>query len=145
MSPLEGFSKFVEVIHEKGCEFVNCTHDKLVHSAANAANKADATIVFIGINLDIEAEWIDRNDILLPGYQTYLLNKVAEASKGPVIVVIMSAGPIDISVAKIHPKVSAILWAGYPGEQGGRAIADVVFGNYNPGNDSQFLFFFLLN
>ncbi|OMP12651.1 hypothetical protein COLO4_02915 [Corchorus olitorius] len=133
VSPLKGFSKFGKVIHEKGCEFVNCTDTKLVSSAANAAKKADATILFMGINLDIEAEWVDRTDILLPNYQTHLVNAVADAANGPVILVIMSAGPIDISFAKINPKIGSIIWAGYPGEQGGRAIADVVFGNYNPG------------
>lgn len=50
----------------------------------------------------------------------------------------MSGGGLDISFAKKSDKVQAILWAGYPGEEGGRAIADVVFGKYNPGSGQFF-------
>ncbi|KAJ0045698.1 hypothetical protein Pint_04152 [Pistacia integerrima] len=67
------------------------------------------------------------------GYQTELINQVAQVSKGPVILVIMSAGGVDISFAKNNTNIKAILWAGYPGQDGGQAIADVVFGKYNPG------------
>ncbi|KAK7817972.1 putative beta-D-xylosidase [Quercus suber] len=45
----------------------------------------------------------------------------------------MSAGGVDISFAKNNPKIHAILWSGYPGEEGGQAIADIIFGKYNPG------------
>lgn len=56
-------------------------------------------------------------------------------SKGPVFLLIMSAGGVDISFAKKNKnsKINSILWAGYPGEEGGHAIAYVVFGQYNPG------------
>ncbi|WJZ86831.1 hypothetical protein VitviT2T_006250 [Vitis vinifera] len=42
-------------------------------------------------------------------------------------------GPIDISFARDNPGIEPILWAGFPGEEGGNAIADVVYGKYNPG------------
>jgi beta-D-xylosidase 4 len=46
----------------------------------------------------------------------------------------MSAGGVDISFAKSNGDIKSILWVGYPGEEGGNAIADVIFGKYNPGN-----------
>jgi hypothetical protein len=45
----------------------------------------------------------------------------------------MSGGPIDVAFAQNDPRISAILWAGYPGQAGGAAIADILFGTYNPG------------
>jgi hypothetical protein len=55
------------------------------------------------------------------------------ASKGPTILVLMCGGPVDVTFAKNDPKISAILWVGYPGQAGGTAIADVIFGTTNPG------------
>ncbi|KAA8536487.1 hypothetical protein F0562_028965 [Nyssa sinensis] len=71
-------------------------------------------------------------DIHLPGQQQLLVTQVANASKGPVILVIMSGGGMDIQFAKDSDKITSILWVGYPGEAGGAAIADVIFGYYNP-------------
>ncbi|CAK7355190.1 unnamed protein product [Dovyalis caffra] len=62
----------------------------------------------------------------------YLLCMNHQAN-GPVILIVMSGGCKDISFAKNDDNIKAILWVGYPGEKGGRAIADVVFGKYNPG------------
>lgn len=60
------------------------------------------------------------------------MSEVANASRGPVILVIMSGGGMDVSFAKANDKITSILWVGYPGEAGGAAIADVIFGFYNP-------------
>ncbi|OMP00445.1 hypothetical protein COLO4_12684 [Corchorus olitorius] len=133
VSPIDAFSEYGTVDYEMGCGEVKCKNDSLIFEATKAAEKADATLIFVGLSLEIEAEWWDRKDLLLPGYQTQLVKAVSEAAKGPVILIVMTAGVLDISFAKNNPKISAILWTGYPGEQGGRAIADVVFGKYNPG------------
>lgn len=45
----------------------------------------------------------------------------------------MTAGPIDISFTKSVSNIGGILWVGYPGQTGGDAIAQVIFGDYNPG------------
>jgi hypothetical protein len=45
----------------------------------------------------------------------------------------MSGGPIDVSFAENDPKIGGIVWAGYPGQAGGAAISDVLFGTTNPG------------
>ena len=133
-TPLNGFSSYGSVSYAAGCSDVKCADGNLIGAAVDAAKTADATIIVAGIDLSIEAEGRDRLDILLPGKQTNLINQVADAAKGPVVLVIMSAGGVDISFAKSNPKIHALLWAGYPGAEGGQAIADVVFGKYNPGN-----------
>ncbi|XP_021595118.2 probable beta-D-xylosidase 5 [Manihot esculenta] len=132
VSPIDGFSRHADVDYKIGCD-VACKNESLIFPAMKAAKRAGAAIIVAGIDLSVEAESLDRDDLLLPGYQTQFINQVANAAKGPVILVIMSAGGIDISFAKSNSNIKAILWAGYPGQEGGRAIADVVFGKYNPG------------
>ncbi|KAK3130529.1 hypothetical protein QOZ80_6BG0494710 [Eleusine coracana subsp. coracana] len=97
------------------------------------SHRANWTIYFGGINLHIEKEGNDREDLLLPKNQTAEILRFAAASPNPIVLVLLSGGGIDISFAHNHPKIGAILWAGYPGGEGGHAIADVIFGRYNPG------------
>lgn len=87
----------------------------------------------MGLDQSIEAEALDRAGLLLPGRQQELVSKVSMASKGPTILVLMSGGPIDVAFAKNDPRIAAIIWAGYPGQAGGTAIADILFGTSNPG------------
>ncbi|CAN0888847.1 Probable beta-D-xylosidase 2 [Linum grandiflorum] len=133
-SPLQGISAYAKsTIHEQGCVDVACVDDKLFVSAIDAASHADATVLVMGLDQSIEAEFRDRDGLLLPGRQQELVSKVAAAAKGPTILVLMSGGPIDVSFAKNNPKISGIVWAGYPGQAGGAAIADILFGTTNPG------------
>lgn len=115
-----------------------CRSNKYFGGAIEAAREADAVVLVMGLDQSIEAEFRDRAELLLPGLQPDLVLKVASMAKGPVILVLMSGGPIDVSFAKDHPKISGIIWAGYPGQAGGLAIADVLFGRTNPGNFSMF-------
>ncbi|XVF72724.1 hypothetical protein PTKIN_Ptkin12aG0143200 [Pterospermum kingtungense] len=131
-SPLQGIGNYAKTIHQVGCADVACADDKLFSGAIDAASKADATVLVMGLDQSIEAEFLDRTGLLLPGRQQDLVSKVASASKGPVILVLMSGGPIDVSFANNHPRIGAILWAGYPGQAGGAAIADVLYGTTNP-------------
>lgn len=133
ITPLQGIGRFAKTIHQPGCRGVACRTEEFFAGAIEAAREADAAVVFMGLDQSIEAEFRDRAGLLLPGLQQDLVLKVASASKGPVALVLMSGGPIDVSFAKDHPKISAILWAGYPGQAGGLAIADVLFGQTNPG------------
>ncbi|TKY69995.1 beta-D-xylosidase 7 [Spatholobus suberectus] len=66
------------------------------------------------------------------GYSDDLVSSVADASKNPVILVLTGGGPLDISFAKKHQEIASILWVGYPGEAGGRALAEIIFGEFNP-------------
>ncbi|XP_048550142.1 probable beta-D-xylosidase 2 [Triticum urartu] len=113
VTPREGISKDVKIWHH-----------------------ANLTIYFGGINMHIEREGNDREDLLLPKNQTEEILHIAAGSPNPivlVVLVILSGGGIDISFAQGNPKIGAILWAGYPGGEGGIAIADVIFGRYSPG------------
>ncbi|MBA0717887.1 hypothetical protein Golax_005663 [Gossypium laxum] len=132
-SPLQGIGNYVKTIHQLGCANVACRDDKLFSAAIDAARQADATVLVMGLDQSIEAEFRDRTGLLLPGRQQELVSKVAKASKGPTVLVLMSGGPIDVSFAKNDPRIGAILWAGYPGQAGGAAIADVLYGTTNPG------------
>ncbi|PQP99875.1 putative beta-D-xylosidase 6 isoform X1 [Prunus yedoensis var. nudiflora] len=58
---------------------------------------------------------------------------VVAASKEPVILVLTGGGPLDVTFAKEDPRIASILWVGYPGDSGGRALAEVLFGDFNPG------------
>ncbi|RMD42904.1 hypothetical protein DV735_g2222, partial [Chaetothyriales sp. CBS 134920] len=70
----------------------------------------------------------DRNDLDLQKRGGELIQKVAEACAGPVIVVIHTVGPVNVQHFAHHPKVKAILNANLPGQESGNALADVLFG-----------------
>lgn len=132
-TPLQGISRYARTIHQQGCTGVACTSNRQFGAAEAAARQADATVLVMGLDQSIEAEFKDRVGLLLPGLQQELVSRVARASRGPTILVLMSGSPIDVTFAKNDPRVAAILWAGYPGQAGGAAIADVLFGTTNPG------------
>ncbi|KAF7813558.1 beta-D-xylosidase 1 [Senna tora] len=132
-TPLQGIARYVKAIHEAGCPNVACGGNQQFGAAEVAAGQADATVLVMGLDQSVEAETKDRDGLLLPGFQQELVSRVARASRGPVVLVLMCGGPVDVSFAKIDPKISAILWVGYPGQAGGTAIADVLFGTTNPG------------
>ncbi|XP_006663680.1 probable beta-D-xylosidase 2 [Oryza brachyantha] len=113
------------------CRYV--TPRQGVRKHVRFSRHANTTIYFGGINLNIEREGNDREDLLLPKNQTAEIIRVARASPNPIILVILSGGGIDVSFAQNNSKIGAILWAGYPGGEGGNAIADVIFGKHNPG------------
>lgn len=112
---------------------MSCSDDKLFAGAVNAARQADATVLVMGLDQSIEAEFRDRTGLLLPGFQQELISEVSKAAKGPVVLVLMSGGPVDVTFANNDPQIGGIVWAGYPGQAGGAAIADVLFGAHNPG------------
>ncbi|KAJ9699906.1 hypothetical protein PVL29_005656 [Vitis rotundifolia] len=130
VSPRDAFSAIGNVTYEMECGDVLCHNDTYVYKAVEAAKHADTTIIVVGTDVSIETEDKDRVDLLLPGYQTHLVNQIAKATTAPIILVVMCGGPIDISFARDNPRFGAILWAGFPGEEGGNAIADVVYGKY---------------
>ncbi|XP_074347903.1 beta-xylosidase/alpha-L-arabinofuranosidase 2-like [Apium graveolens] len=129
---LQGITAVVPTTYfSPGCANVACVTAR-VDDAKRISAIADATILVVGADQSIETETLDRVDISLPGQQTFLVQEVTKVSKGPVILVIMSGGGMDVQFAKDDPKVTSILWIGYPGEAGGAALADILFGFYNP-------------
>ncbi|KAG8364145.1 hypothetical protein BUALT_Bualt19G0096400 [Buddleja alternifolia] len=130
-TPLQGLTASVATVYQPGCADTSCATAQ-VDAAKTIAAAADAVVLVMGSDQSIERESLDRVAITLPGQQQLLVSEVAKVSKGPVILVIMSGGGMDVQFAKDDPKISSIMWVGFPGEAGGAAIADVIFGYYNP-------------
>jgi len=102
---------------------------KDIAAATAKAKAADVVILGLGEWQGISGEGFDRTDLGLPGNQEHLLEAVVGARK-PVVLVLENGRPLTIGWAKDH--VPAILEAWYPGEFGGRAIAETIFGDNNP-------------
>ncbi|WMI68688.1 glycoside hydrolase family 3 C-terminal domain-containing protein [Mangrovimonas sp. YM274] len=100
-----------------------------IQEAVETANNADLSVVVLGLSQRLEGEGGDKKDLDLPQQQTELL-KAIKATGKPVILVINAGSALAINWAKQH--VDAIINVGYPGEEGGNALADVIFGDYNP-------------
>jgi beta-D-xylosidase 4 len=138
ISPLDGITALFggdgeNVIYAPGCADASCEDGSLIQSAATAASEADAVVLFVGLSQAQESEGRDRESLLLPGMQQELISTVVNAVSGrPFVVVILSGGPVDVSFIKEDDRVGSILWAGYPGQAGGQAIAEVIFGDVNP-------------
>eukprot|EP01018_Ginkgo_biloba_P013790 Gb_31967 [translate_table: standard] len=133
ITPLLGLQNYItNISYCPGCHDVACSSNGSFGEAVNIASKADAVIMVVGLDLLQETEDHDRVNLTLPGEQQNLVSEVACASKGPVVLVLMCGGPVDVSFAKEEPRISSILWVGYPGEAGGQALAEVIFGDYNP-------------
>ncbi|KAE8712597.1 putative beta-D-xylosidase 6 [Hibiscus syriacus] len=116
-----------------GCSDVPSESDDGFNEAILTVKEADFVIVVAGLDLSQETEDHDRISLFLPGKQMALVSSVAAASGRPIILVLTGGGPLDVSFAEGNPNVASILWVGYPGEAGGKALADVVFGDFNPG------------
>lgn len=133
-SLFEGFQAYVKKIsYAAGCFNVSCDSNDGFAGAILTAKEADFVIIVAGLDLSQETEDHDRVSLLLPGKQMALVSSVAAASKKPVILVLTGGGPLDVSFAEEDPRIASILWIGYPGEAGGKALAEVIFGDYNPG------------
>ncbi|MFP4015744.1 MAG: glycoside hydrolase family 3 C-terminal domain-containing protein [Halanaerobiales bacterium] len=111
-------------------KFIINTEDKGIDQAVKAAREADVAIVFVGNHPLVNGkEEIDREDITLPPAQEELVKAVYEANPNTVLVVI-SSYPIAINWAEEN--IPAILYSSHAGQETGNAIADVLFGDFNP-------------
>ncbi|XVE86908.1 hypothetical protein DITRI_Ditri18aG0073400 [Diplodiscus trichospermus] len=128
---LQGYAKLAS--SASGCTDVPCDSDAGFREAILTAKKADFVIVIAGLDLSQETEDHDRVSLLLPGKQMALVSSVAAASKRQIVLVLTGGGPLDVSFAEGDPNIASILWVGYPGEAGGQALAEVIFGDFNPG------------
>jgi beta-glucosidase len=100
-----------------------------ISESVATAKQADAVILGLGEWQGISGEGFDRSSLDLPGNQEQLLEAVVATGK-PVVLVLENGRPLTIGWAKQH--VPAILEAWYPGEFGGQAIAETLFGDNNP-------------
>ncbi|HXR74942.1 MAG TPA: glycoside hydrolase family 3 N-terminal domain-containing protein [Bryobacteraceae bacterium] len=100
-----------------------------IPAAVATASRADVVILGLGEKQGISGEGFDRSNLNLPGNQEQLLEAIAATGK-PVVLVLQNGRPLTITWAAKH--IPAILEAWYPGEFGGRAIAETLFGDNNP-------------
>ncbi|KAL3592334.1 hypothetical protein D5086_010974 [Populus alba] len=133
VTPLQALQSYIEhTIPYPGCDSVQCSSAS-IDGAVNVAKGADHVVLIMGLDDTQEKEGLDRRDLVLPGKQQELIISVAKAAKNPVVLVLLSGGPIDVSFAKNDENIGSILWAGYPGEAGAIALAEIIFGDHNPG------------
>lgn len=99
---------------------------KKIQEAVTTARQSDIVIVTVGIN---EGEFQDRAMLALPGHQEDLITAVAATGK-PVVVLLVGGSAVTMN--NWIDKVSAVVDVWYPGEEGGHAVAAVLFGDYNP-------------
>ncbi len=112
----------------------------LVTPAIGAARNAEVVVMIMGLSPMIEDEEIpvavegfaggDRTDIVLPQPQEELLKRICDLGK-PIVLVLLNGSALAVNWA--DDNIPAIVEAWYPGQAGGDAIADVLFGDYNPG------------
>lgn len=133
-----------EVLYTKGCDLVDAhwpeseimeyplTPDEQaeIDRAAANARQADVAVVVLGGGQRTCGENKSRTSLELPGHQLKLLQAVQATGK-PVILILINGRPLSVNWADKF--VPAILEAWYPGSKGGMAVADILFGDYNPG------------
>jgi len=135
-------SPSTKVIYARGCEIVAPGQGGF-DEAVRLAKQASAVVMVMGLSQQMEGEEGqeegnpegvfsrgDREAIDLPGEQEALIKAVAATGK-PVILVLLNGSALAVNWAAEN--VSAIVEAWYPGQAGGRAVAEVLFGDYNPG------------
>ncbi len=139
VTPLEGIraaaaARGVEVQYARGCDLL-APDQAGFPEALTLAREADLVVAVMGISQMVEGEehpgkpWADRDEIGLPAVQEALLQALAETGK-PLVVVLLNGSALAVNWAAAH--AAAILEAWYPGEEGGTAIAEALWGDYNP-------------
>jgi len=129
---LEGIKAAVspatKVTFAKGCN-INDDSTQYIAEAVRQAKLADVVVLAVGEAALMSGEAASRTRLDLPGVQQRLVEEVQKAGK-PVVVVLMNGRPLSITWINDH--VPAILESWFLGTQAGHAIADVLFGDYNP-------------
>ena len=120
-----------KIKYEKGCALLSGT-DEEIEKAASLAAKSDVTVLCLGLNSQIEGEQGDADDrktIELPECQQKLLERICE-STDKVILVLMTGSAAAVPYAEEH--CDAIINAWYPGEFGGKSVAELIAGDFSP-------------
>ena len=110
-------------------KFDNRPADKMIAEAVDKANKADVVIAFVGEAQGMAHESSSRTDISLPASQKQLI-KALKATGKPLVIALMNGRPLTLT--EEYAQADAMLETWYLGTEGGNAIADVLFGDYNP-------------
>ena len=118
----------VKINYAKGCGILDTSRSGF-DDAVKAVENSDVAILVVGESRKMSGEAASRAKLCLPGIQEELVEKLTEIGK-PVVVVLMNGRPLTIDW--ISQNVPAVLETWFLGCQGGNAIADVLFGKYNP-------------
>ncbi len=116
------------IIYAKGCN-IDDTDQSKIKEAVAASRNTDLTILVLGEAANMTGEAASRASLDLPGIQQYMAEEVLKTGK-PVVVVLMNGRPLTIT--RLNDYFPAIIEAWYPGTEAGNAVADVLFGDYNP-------------
>ncbi|MBE0650993.1 MAG: glycoside hydrolase family 3 C-terminal domain-containing protein [Bacteroidales bacterium] len=123
---------------DNACAHLGWDYEPAIKQAADLAKKTDIAIVVVGTDISVSSEAHDRSNLRLTGLQEDLIKQVYAANP-KTIVVLVNGGPLAIDWTKAH--IPGILEAWYGGEEGGKAIGDVLFGDYNPGGKLPITFY----
>ncbi|CAF0944248.1 unnamed protein product [Rotaria sordida] len=137
IDPITGFQEVtknysIDISFAYGCKISDDDESGFVE-AIELAYTSDVVIFFGGIDQSIEAEGHDRESIALPTVQLTLIQQLEKIVCSPLHVVIMSGSGLDLSYIRDSSESDSLIWMGYAGQAGGLAIANVMFGQYNPG------------
>ena len=129
---LQGIKNLVpsstKIKYIKGCEIIG-GDKKEFDNAVKAAGESDVVILILGESAGMSGEAASRTNIDLPGFQEELAETIFKVGK-PVVVVLMNGRPLTINW--IAENIPSVLECWFLGDQTGNAIANVLFGNYNP-------------
>lgn len=141
----EKISDETNLLYAKGCD-IKGTEESFwgvkptsgFSEAISAAERADVVVMCMGLNPDLEGEeglaaesegGGDKVELSLPGMQEELIKEITDTGT-PIVLVLSNGSPVAVNWAQEN--VPAIIETWYPGEEGGTALADVIFGDYNP-------------
>jgi len=102
---------------------------QMIDEAVETANKADVVVAVVGESANMSGESASRSDISIPETQKELLKALFKTGK-PIVLVLFNGRPLALTWEDQHANAILDVWA--PGTEAGNAIADVLFGNYNP-------------
>lgn len=115
-------------VYASGCDDRGDATEEQIAEAVRAAQGADVAIVFAGLPTHYESEGFDRENMKMPDGHNRMIQAVAEANPNTVVVLLCGSA-VECPWAD---RVKAILYMGLPGEAGGEAIANLLYGNVNP-------------
>ena len=116
-------------VYAPGCDEKGSTTDALLQEVQNAARKAETVVVFAGLPAQCESEGFDRDSLKMPEGHRKMIEAAAHANPN-IVVVLLCGSVVECPWAE---KIKAILYMGLPGQAGGEAIADLLYGRANPG------------
>ncbi|CAF5139904.1 unnamed protein product [Rotaria sp. Silwood1] len=126
----QGYS--INISFAYGCKISDSDQSGFA-AAIELAQSSDIVIFFGGIDQSIESEDHDRTSITLPDIQLALIKQLEKVVHSSLHVVIMSGSGLDLSYVRDSNQCESLIWMGYAGQAGGLALANVIFGQYNPG------------